>query len=332
MRLEEYNSNGLKKQERGFSLLELLVAMVILLGVTGIVMSAIVQMTQAQGTIGNRTEMHSSVRSATEVIQQEIGQAGRMPALSNSVNLILPVTPIAGTAVTATVNSVSGMFNGELLQVDAGQMGTNATAACPTPLAYQNPETVAISNLNTAANTFQATFSSPHCAGAPVVVAGAFPSGIIPTTDPNTPSTGSVLKMFGDINGDGTIVYVEYVCDTTNGNLTRSVTPFNATTKNAATVILPNITVNPPAGNPTPCFQYQQKPNGTGSNSVVDVTVTLTVNTQNVDPQTKVIQTETKALLNVAPRNVFDAWLLGGGSITERLQPIPASVTTLAGQ
>jgi len=52
------------------------------------------------------------------------------------------------------------------------------------------------------------------------------------------------------------------------------------------------------------------------------VSLTLTVQTQNVDPKTRQLQTETKALLNVSPRNVFDAWLLGGGAVTTRLQPV----------
>lgn len=329
---EKYKPKRLKKTARGFSLLELLVALVILLGVTGIVMSAMIQMSLAQGTLGNRTEMHSSLRSATEVIQQEIGQAGRIPALPAPVTLITPVIAIVATPTTVTVSSAAGMFNGELLQVDAGQMGANAVVACPAALNYQNPETVTISNLNTAANTFQAIFAAPHCAGAPIVVAGVFPGGIIPTDDPNTPSTSQYLRMFGDINGDGTIVYVEYNCDAANGVLTRSVTPITAANKSAAATILPNISPNPPTSSPTPCFQYRQKPSGLGGSSVVDVTVTLTVNTAMVDPQTHVVQQETKALLNVAPRNVFDAWELGGGSVTSRLQPIPANITTLAGQ
>jgi hypothetical protein len=162
-----------------------------------------------------------------------------------------------------------------------------------------------------------------------VVVAGAFPGGIIPTDDLTNASTPSILRMFGDINGDGTIVYVEYNCDTTNGNLTRSVTPYDQLLKNAATTILPNISANP---NNTACFQYQQKPNGLGGSAVVDVTFTLTVNTRVVDPQTHMPQQETKALLNVSPRNVFGAWELGGGTVISRLQPIPASVRVLAGQ
>ena len=34
-------------------------------------------MTTAQKTIWNRTEMHSGIRGATELLQQEVGQAGR---------------------------------------------------------------------------------------------------------------------------------------------------------------------------------------------------------------------------------------------------------------
>ena len=67
-----FGKSDFKAQETGFSLLELMVAVVILLAVTGTVMTAMMQMALTQGTIANRTEMHSSVRSATEVLQQEI--------------------------------------------------------------------------------------------------------------------------------------------------------------------------------------------------------------------------------------------------------------------
>jgi prepilin-type N-terminal cleavage/methylation domain-containing protein len=67
-----------RPQHAGFSLLEMMVVLVILLGVTAIVMGGMMQMAMTQGTIANRTEMHSSVRSATELLQQEIGQAGKI--------------------------------------------------------------------------------------------------------------------------------------------------------------------------------------------------------------------------------------------------------------
>src|SRR5258707_10766036 len=65
-----------RKRQVGFSLLETLVALAVLLVVGGIVMTGMVQLMKTQSTIANRTEMHTSVRSATELLQQEIGQAG----------------------------------------------------------------------------------------------------------------------------------------------------------------------------------------------------------------------------------------------------------------
>ena len=298
-------------------MLEMMITLFILLGIATIVMMAMMQMTMTQGSVANRTQMHGSVRSATELVQQEIGQSGRLPPFTTPVTLSAAVA--AGTLVVASVNSVTGMFVNEQLVVDAGQMGAGL------PSTYQNPETVRVTAVNSITNQFTATFNFGHIAGAPVVVAGAFPSGIIPT-NATFPSTAFLLKMYGDINGDGNMVYVEYNCDTTNGNLTRSVTPLTSITKNAAQVILPNITQNPGGA---ACFDYQQKTIGTDT-YVTDVSVTLTVQTQNVDPQTRQLQKETKALLNVAPRNVFDAWLLGGGAVTTRIQPMPASVVTLS--
>ncbi len=297
-----------KGRQPGFSLLELLVALAILLTVSGVVMTALVQMTRTQGTISNRTEMHSSVRSATELLQQEIGQAGKV-SLPAAVTLAAAVTT-TGTN-TLGVSSAAGMFNGELLVIDAGT----------------NQETVALTSVVPASNQITAIFSNTHAGGAPVTVAGAFSSGIVPTNMAKG-STGTVLKMYGDINADGNMVYVEYTCDTTNGFLYRNTMPFNAAVKLAPTnaqILLPNVLPNPGG---TPCFSYQQKTVGANT-YVIDVAVTLTVQTQNPDPQTEQFQRETKALLNVSPRNVFEAWQLASDLVMNRIQPMPPSVTAL---
>jgi prepilin-type N-terminal cleavage/methylation domain-containing protein len=304
---------GLGGRQRGFSLLELMAALALLLLVSGIIMSALKQMMMTQGTISNRTEMHSSVRSATEVLQQEIGQAGR-------VSLPAPVT--LTSAVTATgiatvgVSSAAGMFIGEQLLIGAGA----------------TQETVALTAVVPATNQITGQFDSTHAIGAPVMVAGAFASGIVPTSGApanfTNGSTSTLLKLYGDINGDGNMVYVEYKCDTAGGNLYRNVMPFTAAIKpglTSAQVLLPNILANPGG---TPCFSYQEKQVGADW-YIVDVAVTLTVQTQNPDPQTNQFQTETKALLNVSPRNVFEGWQLASGGVTNRVQPMPASVTAL---
>src|ERR1700719_696141 len=74
-----------RRRPQGFSLLEMMVTLIILLAVTGIVTLAMMQMTKTQGSVANRTAMHSSVRSATELLQQEIGQAGKI-ALPTAAN------------------------------------------------------------------------------------------------------------------------------------------------------------------------------------------------------------------------------------------------------
>ena len=57
------------RDERGFSLVELLVAMLIMLIISGAATSALLKMTSTQATIWNRTQMHSGIRGATEVLQ-----------------------------------------------------------------------------------------------------------------------------------------------------------------------------------------------------------------------------------------------------------------------
>ena len=58
--------------------MEMLIAVGLLLAISSIVTSALMQMMNQQQTIWNRTEMHSGVRGATELLQQEVGQAGRI--------------------------------------------------------------------------------------------------------------------------------------------------------------------------------------------------------------------------------------------------------------
>src|SRR5690348_5062297 len=88
------------KRQTGFSLLETMVALSVLSVVGAIVMTGMVQMMKTQGTIANRTEMHTSVRSATELLQQEIGQAGRLTLGS----------PIGGVTLANSVSSTSQAF------------------------------------------------------------------------------------------------------------------------------------------------------------------------------------------------------------------------------
>jgi hypothetical protein len=95
-------------------------------------------------------------------------------------------------------------------------------------------------------------------------------------------------------------------------------------------VLLSNILANPndPSNNPVPCFSYQVQALGAGY-CVTDVAVTLTVQTQTKDPKTGQFQPETKALLNVSPRNVVEVFDTARLVDPTRAQPMPPSVANL---
>jgi hypothetical protein len=269
------------------------------------------------------------VRSATELLQQEIGQAGRVSLASPTANVTLSAAVLAGAGVAtaftliASDNSAVTVYQNEVLTVDLGA----------------TQEVVTLASGSGASGT--ALFQNPHAAGAPVSVLGAFATGIVPpgAAAPNSPgSSGTVLKLYGDINGDGNMVYVEYTCTpgttAAPGTLYRnqmSITGAKQPVDNTM-ILLNNVLTNPndPSGNPVPCFTYQIQPLGAGT-CVTDVAVTLTVQTQNKDPQTGQFQQETKALLNVSPRNVVEVYDTASLTDPLRAQVIPPSVSALLG-
>jgi hypothetical protein len=105
-------------------------------------------------------------------------------------------------------------------------------------------------------------------------------------------------------------------------------------------VLLSNITNNP---SNLACFTFMPAPlpyltavtdQGCACTQsyVLDVGITLTVNTQQKDPITKQLQKETKALLNVSPRNVFNIWQMASVDNTDnsdRTQWMPTTVKSL---
>jgi hypothetical protein len=292
--------------------------------------------------------MHSGIRGATELLQQEVGQAGRV-ALPSTVTLATAINVVGGPSPAAqatcdpgvpTTGAVTVGLNSSVAGINAvagifAQAGTPHAYMLLTTLDGNNTESVVVAAKNAGATppTITACFQKPHLAGTVVAPMGAFANGIIPNTGITNPSTASVLKMFGDINGDGKMVFVEYTCDSSvSHNLYRNVMAYDAGTKPPLTdvhVLLSNIQPNPDGSD---CFKYQTATvmvQGTPFTFVLDVAVTLTVQTQLKDPVTQQFQQETKALLNVSPRNVFSAFSLAGIGYTDRIQSTPVSVTSL---
>ena len=298
--------------DSGFSLIEVMITTLILTTVSAVTITGVLNLTQLNETVTNRTQMFAGVRNATALLEQEVGQAGRV-VLPDPVFLTGAVAAGVGTVnVTAT----TGMFVGEQLVIGAGTAET---------------ETVTVTAVG--ADSITATFLHPHDAGEPVMVQGGFAAGVVPpedadgNADPNG-SSGTVLKIFGDINGTGNMVYVEYTCDIANARLYRNQMAWNADAKaepGVEQILVENIQANP---NNTPCFSYQTK---VVNNDVfvIGVAITLTVESQEEDPITGEFQRESKALLNVAPRNVYNAWQLASLDIDNRVQPMPQEILDL---
>ena len=376
----------MREKQAGFTLMETMVALVVLLAVSAVVMSGMMQMMKTEGTITNRTEMHTSVRSATELLEQEIGQAGKLslptPPAGTAWAMVQPggvppgafgLKPDVPIPFAATFNVFDPqdpaqgpvLFEGEWITVDTG---LNKEAVQLTCLAGPG-------NCPNPSNAWTATFAYAHTpiaipgtgtVGVPISVPGAFSTGIIPpaagvmpappagyagypvwpVNAPGQGSSGTVLKLYGDINGDGHMVYVEYTCvpgtPANPGFLYRNQVnfwnlPAGVPPLNPSMIVLNGVLANPngPGAAAVPCFTYQlQTREGVNAalkdmTFVTDVAVTLTVQTSNPDPQVPLIngqpnyQTETKALLNVSPRNVYNAYEFAFLDYLNRVQPTP---------
>jgi hypothetical protein len=105
--------------------------------------------------------------------------------------------------------------------------------------------------------TITACFTKTHATGTVLIPLGGFATGVVPPSGIANGSSATVLKIYGDINSDGNMVYIEYTCDAAAGSLYRNVMDWNAVAKPAKTpsmVLLNNVIANP--GN-APCFTYQ---------------------------------------------------------------------------
>jgi len=290
--------------DKGFSLLEMLISLIILLIASGAAFRALAYYQLSYGSSQLRADMHMGVRSALELMAQEVNQAGLLP-FGPPRQLPAAVTPSA-SAQAVQVTSVNSIFVNEKLTIDTGS----------------NEEDVKVTAVNTGTSQITAVFTKAHPANAPVNAFGMFPQGIRST------SSSTLLKIFGDINGDNTISYVEYDCSGTT--LTRSewqVPSSGARTLVRTGTLVTDVIANP-GSPPTPCFQYATA-TAAGVTFVTSVTVTLSVQSAANDPFTKQRVSMTKSSLNLSPRNLLTGIDLAQGGFTGRFQPIPTVTPAL---
>jgi len=288
----------------GFSLIELMISVAILLVITGATLSIMSSYQKTYGTTQLKADMFMSLRGVSELMAQEIGQAGVASLyLPPQAGPTLSAGVVGGIATNVPVSSASGMFVGENLLIDTGAPQETVTL---TAVTLGPPDSIT------------AMFQNSHNVGAPINIQGVFRNGLM------TSSTATQLRMFGDINADGTLVYVHYDCNTVAGTLTRSVTIVTPTmtTSNAGQTLLNNLWPNPGG---TPCFQYTTVTTVNGPYTfVTNVGVTLSVRSQQKDLVTHDYLTMTKSFMNLVPRNALTGVELANSNLIQFLQPTPA--------
>lgn len=270
-------------------------ATVVMLLVSGASLSMLTAYQKRSASTVLETNLQAGLRSAADLLAQEISQAGLLSFTPTTLT-----AGITGSAASQSVGvaSVSGMFVGEKLQIDRGTQ----------------QEVVSITAIGTSSIT--GVFTQSHGAGAMVNAVGVFPQGILSS------STSTQLRLFGDINADGTMVYVRYDCSATSGTLSRSITPITASSSSPGVILVDKVIAN---SGGVPCFRYVSTTVG-GSTFVTSVSVTLTARSAQADPQTGGAITETKSFLGLASRNVVLGVAFANAGLTSRLQPTPPGV------
>jgi prepilin-type N-terminal cleavage/methylation domain-containing protein len=165
-------ANSTRSSENGFTLIEVLVSIMILMIVSATALDGIMNLSKNTRTVANRTEMHAGVRNATELLQQEVGQAGRV-VLPSGITL---AAAVAVDATTFTVSDVTGMWIGQYLTIDTGgNVDCNSNGKCAETVRVQqiNGNTITIET-NDEISKGHIAFWWAHDAGAPISIAGAF--------------------------------------------------------------------------------------------------------------------------------------------------------------
>jgi prepilin-type N-terminal cleavage/methylation domain-containing protein len=303
---------------RGFTIVELLIAMAIFLILSGAVMGGLSGLQKNYRNAEMRTTMQQRLRATLALMSQEIGQAGLQAstvegdsaASTGGAPLYITQSVAAGYSGTVNVNQVTGVYVGQWLQVDGGTL--------------QDPIQITAVNAASTPPTIRATFGKQHTytalPGIPAYPLGVFPHGVL-----GDKSSATNLAIFGDINGSGNGLFaVEYKCVPASGstpssltrtewNLTSMTTPttyslidnwtacsftYGPTTPDTVTLPVPATYTFCPAGSPTGDCTYSM---------ITQVGFTITTQETDTTSGTNQSISITKSYSNIQPRNIIAA-------------------------
>jgi type II secretory pathway pseudopilin PulG len=299
--LQTMKSNNRATLEDGFTLMELLVVLVILIPVLGAVVGVFSVAVNQHASEQSSIEANQDARGGLEMMTLEIAQAGAHGDRSTATTFAMAASTVEQAA---SVTSSSGFTIG-----DYADVGTGA-----------ENEIVKVTAVNT--GSISGIFRVGHAAGAPVrLFAQPYLTGVISSAGLGADSSATTtrLKIFGDMNDDADVYYVEYDYDSANAQITRSITPITQANLNPSLPLVRNVKPN--------SVQFTLY---TDSQSVV-TSVGLSFTVQNTwITGTKNQETELSSRIGIPSAMAASALLkelqkYGG---VNRLPPTPSRVTT----
>lgn len=205
----------------GVSLIELMISLATLLIVSGSAFAVLSYYQKSYLSTEQRSDVHSSIRSAMDLMTQEITQAGLLSSPGKTVHASVASSTVSQSVSLDPSTATADIFDNEQLVIDTGSSQEVVTVQSHT------------------STTITVILTRNHSAGTSVTARGVFPEGILPS------STETELRLIGDLNADGTLVYEWYDCDPTTGHLTRAQNKVSAPGANPTQLLLDHIVPNP---------------------------------------------------------------------------------------
>ena len=288
------------KTENGYTLMEILISILILIPIMGAAVSLFSTGAEQQASEQNSIDANQEARSALEMMSREIAQAG---SHGDKGTVTTGSVSASSAAQALSIASAAGIMAGDWVDVDYG-------------VSQEIVEVTAVGN-----NSITGIFRTQHLSGRPVrLFALPFTSGMIapPGMAVNSSSAVTTLRFFGDINSDSTVQYVEYNYDSVNNQITRSITPVTLNTRNEALPLIRNLKPG------SVQFMLNTDSNGIVTSANISFTVLGTWETVSRVQETEL---STKIMIPSAVASsalLYENRRYGG---VDRLPPTPAQVT-----
>ena len=204
----------------GFSLLEMLASVAIMVVLLGGVFAFLFQVQKKMQGSEVVSESNQTARAAMELMTQEIGQAGFNPQFPNTKT----VDPTGGNyngpnagVQCITVSDIKGINPGDWVVVDSG--ANYELVHVLETSAGSMPSYSACTAANQIGGIFTMYHDAAHSSAVPFPVTSykfPYPGGIVKNrtvtygASPVPVSNDRILTFYGDINNDGNIYYVVY--------------------------------------------------------------------------------------------------------------------------